>query len=115
MNPPAVEHAIVDDAGPRLPSLAGAPRRPASRPCSSAPLGTPGTSGNGFSRICSSSVGLGHGTTEQGEKSRFGQKYEVRGILEGPSGGRADVVTAWIVLDGEESPRFVTAFPGEAR
>jgi len=55
------------------------------------------------------------GTAEQGQKSPFGQKYEVRGILEGLSGGRADVVTVWIVLTGEESPRFVTAFPGEAR
>ena len=40
---------------------------------------------------------------------------EVRGILVGPAGGRAHVVTAWIVLNDEESPRFLTAFPGEAR
>lgn len=55
------------------------------------------------------------GTAEQGRKSAFGQKYEVRGILTGPSGGRAEIVTVWSVLNGEESPRFVTAFPGEAR
>lgn len=55
------------------------------------------------------------GTADQGQKSAFGQKYEVRGILEGPSGGRADIVMVWIILNGEESPRFVTAFPGEAR
>lgn len=47
--------------------------------------------------------------------SAFGQKYKVRGILEGPSGGRAEIVTVWIVLDGEAAPRLVTAFPGEAR
>jgi hypothetical protein len=29
--------------------------------------------------------------------------------------GTPDVVTVWIVLTGEESPRFVTAYPGEAR
>ena len=55
------------------------------------------------------------GTAEQGQKTAFGQKDEVRAILEGPSGGRADIVTVWIVLNGEKSPRFVTAFPGEAR
>ena len=44
----------------------------------------------------------------------FGQKYEVRGTLRGPSGRRAEVVTVWIVLSGESSPRFVTAVPGEA-
>ena len=61
-------------------------------------------------------IALGRsGTAERGQRSPFGQKYEVRGILEGRAGGRADVVTIWIVLDGEESPRFVTAFPGEAR
>ena len=49
-----------------------------------------------------------------GKKTRFGQKYEVRGILEGPSGRRAQVVTAWIVLNDEEVPRFLTALPGEA-
>jgi uncharacterized protein DUF6883 len=42
----------------------------------------------------------------------FGQKYEVRGTLQGSSGRRAEVVTVWIVLSGESSPRFVTAIPG---
>ncbi len=43
----------------------------------------------------------------------FGQKYEVRGTLRGPTGRRAEVVTVWIVLAGERFPRFVTAVPGE--
>ena len=45
--------------------------------------------------------------------SPYGQKYEVAGILEGPSGRRASVVTVWIVERGEAAPRLVTAFPGE--
>ncbi len=45
------------------------------------------------------------------ESSRFGQKYEVRGTLVGPSGFQARVVTVWIILNGEHAPRFVTAFP----
>ncbi len=44
------------------------------------------------------------------ESNRYGQKYEVRGTLEGP-GGRT-VVAVWIVLRGEDCPRLVTAFPG---
>jgi hypothetical protein len=47
-----------------------------------------------------------------GEKSAFGDKYEVRGTLIGPSGRGARVVTVWIVLAGESAPRFVTAYPG---
>lgn len=50
-----------------------------------------------------------------GQASAFGRKYEVRGTLLGPSGRRAEVVTVWIVLAGEGFPRFVTAFPNEAR
>jgi hypothetical protein len=48
-----------------------------------------------------------------GRSSDFGQKYEVRGTIQGPSGRRAGVVTVWIILAGERAPRFVTAFPGE--
>ena len=47
-----------------------------------------------------------------GGASAFGQKYEVRGTLTGPAGRSARVVTVWIVLVGETSPRFVTAYPG---
>ena len=39
-----------------------------------------------------------------------GKKYEVRGILQGPFGRRAEVVTVWIILENETFPRFVTAF-----
>ena len=47
-----------------------------------------------------------------GQASDFGQKYEVRGTIQGPLGRRAEIVTVWIILAGEASPRFVTAFPG---
>lgn len=46
------------------------------------------------------------------QKSEFGQKYEVRGTLEGPSGRQVEVVTVWVVLVGEVVPRLVTAYPG---
>ena len=52
------------------------------------------------------------GHAVEGQKSSFGQKYEVRGTLEGPSGRAAEVVTVWVVLTGQVVPRFVTAYPG---
>ena len=50
---------------------------------------------------------------ERGKDSRHGQKYEIRGILHGPSGRTAKVLTVWIMLFGSDVPQFVTAFPGE--
>jgi len=45
-------------------------------------------------------------------KTEYGQKYEVRGLLTGPNGRKAEIVTAWIILAGEEAPRFVTTYAG---
>jgi hypothetical protein len=53
------------------------------------------------------------GTATRGEATVFGQKYTVRGIVEGPSGRAAAVVSAWIVPRGEAAPRLVTAYPAE--
>ena len=47
------------------------------------------------------------------ERTEYGQKYEVRGTIQGPSGKRADLVSVWIILEGEDFPRFITAYPGE--
>jgi len=55
------------------------------------------------------------GDARIGQKTEYGQKYEVRGILEGLSEKAAEIVTVWIILDGEDFPRFVTAFPGGKR
>lgn len=55
------------------------------------------------------------GDARIGPKTEYGQKYEVRGILEGPSEKAAEIVTVWIILDSEDFPRFVTAFPGGKR
>ena len=53
------------------------------------------------------------GDAELGKNSPYGQKYEVRGTLRGPSGRSAGVLTVWIILFGGKVPEFVTAFPGE--
>jgi hypothetical protein len=47
--------------------------------------------------------------------STFGQKYEVNGILRGPSGREARVTTIWIVKNGEDFPRLVTVYPGDGQ
>lgn len=53
------------------------------------------------------------GTVEAEEASEFGRKYRVRGVLAGPNGRLAAIVTVWIVRESEVVPRLVTAFPGE--
>ena len=50
-----------------------------------------------------------------GRPSPYGQKYEVRATLRGPSGRAAQVVSVWVVLVDEDVPTFVTAYPGETR
>lgn len=49
-----------------------------------------------------------------GRFTRYGNKYEVRGTLKGPSGRTASLQTVWIVRHGEDFPRFITAFPDDA-
>jgi hypothetical protein len=53
------------------------------------------------------------GEAEPGRESPYGQKYEIHGILNGPSGKSARVSTVWIVRFGSDVPQFVTAYPGE--
>lgn len=48
---------------------------------------------------------------EVAERTDYGQKYIVRGTIVGTAARNAKVLTAWIVLHGEEVPRFVTAYP----
>ncbi len=53
------------------------------------------------------------GDAEPGQDSLYGQKYQIRGTLKGPSGKSVEVVSVWIILFGGDVPQFVTAFPGE--
>jgi hypothetical protein len=46
-----------------------------------------------------------------GQQGHYGQKFELDGILTGPSGRSATVRTVWIVRVDEQTPRLVTAFP----
>jgi hypothetical protein len=53
------------------------------------------------------------GIAVERQMSTFGQKYEVSGMLRGPSGREARVTTIWIVKNGEDFPRLVTVYPGD--
>lgn len=44
-----------------------------------------------------------------------GEAYAIRAILAGPGGQSAPVVSIWFIRVGEQDPRFVTAYPGEAK
>jgi hypothetical protein len=70
----------------------------------------------GFSRANSTTLRsqlqeFASGEAELGAPTPFGQKYVVRGTIRGTVAAAA-IVTVWIVLHGEDFPRFVTAFPG---
>lgn len=49
------------------------------------------------------------------EDSPHGKKYVVEGSLVGAKGKQVQIVTVWIILMGEDMPRFITAYPGESR
>lgn len=50
-------------------------------------------------------------TVSESVRSPHGTKYIVDGMLDSPSGARARVRTVWIVEEGKDHPRFVTAYP----
>ncbi len=60
---------------------------------------------------------LAHGQAGQAiaVASLHGQKYEVRGILQGPGHRNAAIITVWIILRNERVPRLITAYPEDAR
>ncbi len=51
------------------------------------------------------------GEATPAQSGPFGVKYDVRGILNGPLERSREVVSVWIVLEGDDIPRLVTAYP----
>lgn len=45
--------------------------------------------------------------------TEYGTKYRISGSITGPKGRSANVISVWIILTGEDVPRFVTAYPEE--
>ncbi len=50
---------------------------------------------------------------EKKENTLYGQKFIIRGNITGPSKRTTNIVTAWIILNEEDFPRFITAYPGD--
>lgn len=44
-------------------------------------------------------------------ETKFGRKFEVTGILTGPTGRSANIRTVWMVASDGAAPRFITAYP----
>jgi hypothetical protein len=55
------------------------------------------------------------GNAQLDQVTPYGLKFHVRGMLRGPSGTSAEIVTVWILPIKEDAPRFITAFPGGMR
>ena len=45
------------------------------------------------------------------EKTKYGQKYLIKGIIKGPSGNVVMLKSIWIILKSEDMPRFITIYP----
>lgn len=54
------------------------------------------------------------GEAEARPRNAHGQKFVIRGILQGPNGRTLAVMTVWIVPAGGQYSRLVTAYPGRA-
>jgi hypothetical protein len=48
---------------------------------------------------------------EQTKYSYFGVKYELKCIMQTPDGRNPCIITVWIIENGEESPKLITAYP----
>lgn len=48
-------------------------------------------------------------------RNDYGEKYTVLARIKTPSGVSRDIITVWIVLSGEDVPRFITAYPREEK
>lgn len=57
---------------------------------------------------------LSQGVTKV-EETPYGTKYVIEGPLVGPAGDTMQIATVWVILKGDDVPRFVTAYPGGLR
>jgi hypothetical protein len=48
---------------------------------------------------------------QQVEKTPFGLKYVIDGVIHSPLGKELLITTVWIIVNDQETPRFVTAYP----
>jgi hypothetical protein len=107
---PNPERTVVDEAKVRDYLLS--PSHPVGR-FKAAFFWALGFSADDWRLLSDALLAIGHsGEANEGQASPFGQKFEIRATLTGPSGRQATVVTVWMVPNGRNFPHFVTAFPG---
>ncbi len=112
MRLPNADRAIVDDAKVRDHLLS--PEHPVGRGKARF-FAALGFTRDGWPLLREALLALARGgEAEPGEATVFGQTYAIRGIVRGPGGRAGAVVTGWMVRRGEDVPRLVTAYPGEA-
>jgi hypothetical protein len=63
------------------------------------------------SRLLRRAFGRASLPAEPLESTEYGTKYAIIAPLTGLNGRMAEIVTVWIILVGEDVPRFVTAYP----
>lgn len=109
MRLPNADRAVVEDAKVRDYLLS--PTHPIGR-FKSIFFAALGFSVDGWQLLRDILLDLGrNGDAKPGQPSPYGTKFEIRAIVEGPSGRRAHVTTVWMVSNGQDLPHFVTAFP----
>jgi hypothetical protein len=106
---PNAERAIVDEAKVRDYLLS--PSHPVGR-FKAAFFWALGFSADDWRSLSEALLTIGRsGEVNEGQASPFGQKFEIRASLTGPSGRQATIVTVWMVSNGRDFAHFVTAFP----
>ena len=113
MQLPEAERAFVDPTKVRDYLLS--PEHPVGR-AKARYFGALGFTRTGWSALQRALLDLAiRGDATLGQKTLYGQKYEIHDTIQGPAGRDGPVVTGWIILIGEDFPRLVTAYPGDAR
>ncbi len=64
-----------------------------------------------LTRFKGDAAGVSVGGLVMINRTEYGTKYAIIGPLTGLNGRVAEIVTVWIILAGEDAPRFVTAYP----
>jgi hypothetical protein len=81
------------------------------RRCSSARWVTTKPAGSSWQQLAADLRSLASLPAEPLESTEYGTKYAIIGPLTGLNERVAEIVTVWIILTGEDVPRFVTAYP----
>jgi hypothetical protein len=50
-------------------------------------------------------------SAKRSEKTVYGQKYSIIAMIKGPNGNQIIFKSIWIILKGENVPRFITIYP----